>query len=136
MLFPQTIQLSLSQVSLLERISDDLVVVGFDLSPLGGGSYAINGVPAGTEGLNPTALLQDMLDAAETKAAEVGSDIYHAIAFALARRVALPVGQALDAKEMEALIEKLFACATPNYTPDGKPTLVILSQEKIEKLFD
>lgn len=135
-LFPQTIQLSLSQVSLLERISDDLVVVGFDLSPLGGGSYAINGVPAGTEGLNPTALLQDMLDAAETKAAEVGSDIYHAIAFALARRVALPVGQALDAKEMEALIEKLFACATPNYTPDGKPTLVILSQEKIEKLFD
>lgn len=36
----------------MESLSDDLAAVGFDLSPLGGGSYAINGIPSGIEGLN------------------------------------------------------------------------------------
>ncbi len=135
-LFPQMIQLPPSQVSLLQKISEDLVVVGFELSPLGGGSYAINGVPVGTEGIDPIALLQDMLDAAECKAGEFGAEIYHTIALALAEKVAMPVGQALEAKEMSALVEKLFSCAIPHYTPDGKTILVILSQDKISQLFD
>ena len=52
-LFPELIQLPVSEAAVLESLSDDLAAVGFDLSPLGGGSYAINGIPSGIEGLNP-----------------------------------------------------------------------------------
>ena len=32
-------------------------------------------------------------------------------------------------------IEQLFACTTPQFTPDGKPTLIVLGNERIETLF-
>lgn len=46
---------------------DDLSAVGFDLSNLGGGSYAINGIPSGIEGLNPVELVRNMLHTAMEK---------------------------------------------------------------------
>ena len=48
-LFPEIIQLPASEAAVLESILEDLSAVGFDLSPLGGGSYAINGIPSGPE---------------------------------------------------------------------------------------
>ncbi|RAZ95651.1 DNA mismatch repair protein MutL, partial [Klebsiella oxytoca] len=52
-LFPEILQLPASEAAVLQGIMDDLSAVGFDLSDLGGGSYAINGIPSGIEGLNP-----------------------------------------------------------------------------------
>ena len=60
-LFPELIQLPVSEAAVLESLSDDLAAVGFDLSPLGGGSYAINGIPSGIEGLNPVELVRNMV---------------------------------------------------------------------------
>ena len=51
LLFPEMVHFSASEIPVLEEIKDDLLALGFDLSNLGGGSYAINGVPAGIEGL-------------------------------------------------------------------------------------
>ena len=55
--FSEMVHFSASEVPVLEGIKDDLQALGFDLSDLGGGSYAINGVPAGIEGLNPERLV-------------------------------------------------------------------------------
>ncbi len=41
--------------------------MGFELEDLGGGSYAVNSVPAGLEGLNPLKLVQDMVSSAVEK---------------------------------------------------------------------
>ncbi len=49
-LFPEILQLPASEAAVLQGIMDDLSAVGFDLSDLGGGSYAINGIPSGIEG--------------------------------------------------------------------------------------
>ena len=51
MLFPDIVQVSASEIPVLQSIMDDLSYLGFELTDLGGGSYAINGVPAGIEGL-------------------------------------------------------------------------------------
>ena len=60
-LFPEILQLPASEAAVLQGIMDDLSAVGFDLSDLGGGSYAINGIPSGIEGLNPVELVRNML---------------------------------------------------------------------------
>ena len=57
-LFPEILQLPVSEAAVLQSIMDDLSAVGFELSDLGGGSYAINGIPAGIEGLNPVELVR------------------------------------------------------------------------------
>lgn len=53
---------------MLEECMDDLNALGFELSSLGGGTYAINGIPAGIEGLNPEKLVTDMVHTAIEKA--------------------------------------------------------------------
>lgn len=135
LLFPQLVQLPPSRAVLLGTIAAELESVGFDISDLGGGDYSVSGIPAGTEGLDPVTLLRNLLDDAEGKEGRAREEVAHAIAFGLARRAAIPVGQALGQEEMEDLVEKLFSAETPNYTPDGKPVLAILQHESLERLF-
>lgn len=70
MLFPDIVQFPLSEVAILQEIMEDLSFLGFELTDLGGGSYAINGVPAGIEGLNPIDLIQNMVHTAMEKVAK------------------------------------------------------------------
>ena len=120
---------------MLESILDDLSAVGFELTSLGGGSYAINGVPAGIEGLNPVELVRNMVHTALEKGSDVKEEVQSILALTLARAAAIVYGQVLGNEEMGALVDSLFACTSPNYTPDGRIVLATLKEEEIEKLF-
>ena len=134
-LFPEIVQLPVSEAAVLESLFDDLAAVGFDLSPLGGGSYAINGIPSGIEGLNPVELVRNMVHTAMEKGNDVKEEIQTILALTLARAAAIVYGQVLNNDEMSNLVDNLFACATPNYTPDGRTVLATIKEEEIEKLF-
>lgn len=132
LLFPEAIQMVPSDAVTLERILPDLTNMGFDVSNLGGNSFAVNGMPAGLEGLDPVNLLQQLVaDAAEGTQT---SDLHARLALSLARSAAIPYGQVLSNDEMERLINDLFSCSNVNYTPDGKAILCILPQTDIEHL--
>lgn len=134
-LFPEILQLPASEAAVLQGIMDDLAAVGFDLSNLGGGSYAINGIPSGIEGLSPVDLIRNMLHTAMEKGNDVKEEIQHILALTLARAAAIVYGQVLTNEEMVSLVDSLFACPSPNYTPDGKTVLTTIKEEDIEKLF-
>ena len=144
LLFPDVIQFSPSDTVVMSRILPHLITMGFDLSDLGGGSYAVNGVPADAEGIDPIALLRQMVadavdsDGADTSAlspAVPSSPLHHILALSLASSAAIPYGQVLSNDEMEALVNQLFTCTDVNHTPDGHLILSILSQDMIDKLF-
>ena len=143
LLFPETMQLSPSDSVTMEQILPELSSLGFDLSPLGGGTYAVNGIPAGLEGVESIALIQQILvDVAEhdamTGSASQAIDltVSQSLHLSLARAAAIPYGQVLSNEEMENIVNSLFSCSNVNYTPDGKPILVILPQTDIDGLFD
>ena len=135
-LFPEIIQLPPSEAAMLEALSDDFSAVGFDLSSLGGGSYAIQGVPAGIEGLQPVDLVRSMVTHAMEKGSDVKEEIQEQLALTLARASAIVYGQVLTSAEMSSLIDDLFATSTPSFTPDGRTVLTTLRDEEIEKLFN
>ncbi|ADV42217.1 DNA mismatch repair endonuclease MutL [Bacteroides helcogenes] len=134
-LFPEIVQLPASEAAVLEDISGDLAAVGFDLSPLGGGSYAINGIPSGIEGLSPVDLIRNMVHTAMEKGNDVKEEVQTILALTLARAAAIVYGQVLSNDEMSNLVDSLFACPSPNYTPDGHTVLATIKEEDIEKLF-
>lgn len=134
-LFPEIIQLPPSEAVILQSISDDLTALGFDLSHLGSGSYAINGIPSGTEGLDTVELVRNMVHTAGQKGNDVKKEIQETIALALARAAAIVYGQVLTQEEMVRLVDSLFACTMPNYTPDGKTVLSVIAETEIERLF-
>ncbi len=134
-LFPEILQLPASEATMLQSIQEDLSAVGFDLTNLGGGSYAINGVPSGIDGLNPVELVRNMLHTAMEKGNDVKEEIQNILALTLARAAAIVYGQVLTHEEMVNLVDNLFACSSPNYTPDGRVVLATIKEEEIEKLF-
>ncbi len=133
-LFPEVIQFSTSENVMLKHIMPELQTVGFELDDLGGGSYAVNAVPAGLEGVNPVRLAQDMVTTAIEKGVTAVEEVNASLALSLARNAAIPQGQVLSNEEMENLVNELFACENVNYTPDGKNVLCILRQQEIEHL--
>ena len=135
MLFPDIVQFSASEIPVLQSIMDDLSYLGFELTDLGGGSYAINGVPAGIEGLQPIELVQNMVHTAIEKGCKVKEEIQSMLALSLAKAAAIVQGQVLSNEEMNHLVDELLTSTSPNYTPDGKPVLVVIQEDELEKLF-
>ncbi len=135
MLFPEMIQFSPADNIVFQKISSDMSALGFDISDLGGGSYAIGGIPTGLEGLNSVTLINDIVALAAENTVSVDEDIKHTVALGLARDAAIPYGQVLSNKEMENLVNELFASSNVNYAPDGKTVIAILSQNEIDHLF-
>lgn len=135
-LFPEMVQFSVSDSAILEHILPEMTEMGFQLDNLGGGSYAVNGVPAGIEGLNAVTLITDMVAAAIESGTHVKEEIDHVLALSLARNAAIPQGQVLSNSEMESIVNELFACSNVNYTPSGTPIIAIMQQHDIEHLFD
>ncbi len=133
-IFPELVQLNTQERATLAAMANEIVAAGFDLSDLGDGSFAINGLPAGTEKLNATELLRDVLEesAGQTKIKE---QVDKHIALVLAQHAAIPYDSPLSNKEMNKMIDELFATTTPKYTPDGKTILAIMPQSKIESMF-
>jgi DNA mismatch repair protein MutL len=139
LLFPETLDLTAAEAALMPALLPALSAMGFEVTPLGAVSYAVNGVPAGMDGLQPAALVHELVASAssgDAAAAEgVQNPVYHRLALALARQSAIPYGQLLSADEMEGLVNGLFATSDVNHTPDGHTVLAILPQSDIARMF-
>jgi len=135
MLFPEIISFTPAQATILPFLLDDLAYMGFDLSDLGNNSYSINGIPAGLEQADVVGILQDMTDKVLETGCEVQEEITETLALTLAKKAAIPYGKILSEEEAAGLIAGLFASSSPNYTPDGKPIIVVFSDDELLKRF-
>ena len=135
LLFPERLDLSVSESVVFDNITEELVALGFDISSLGGGSYAINGVPPGIDGLSPVKLLMELLHGVSEQTREAKGGVVERIALSMAKQVAVVVGQILTNEEMNRLVAELFASSLPVRTPDGDVVLYTMSDTEIAKFF-
>ena len=135
MLFPEMLELSVAQAAMMESLLDDFSRLGFDISNMGGGSFAIQGVPEGVAGLAPSKLVADMLASTMEKGGMSKEDIHRGMALTMARSSALVVGEVLSVAEMVNLVDELFACKMPGYTPEGKKTFVVFDDSEVDGIF-
>lgn len=133
LLFPELFQVPISQITLLDTLLDDFSAVGFDISCMGGGSYAINGVPAGSEKQNSIELVMKIMDSFD-KSKDTKKIVHSSIALTLAKSNAISYFQILNIEEMTHLIEKLLRSSTPKYTPEGKLIIGIIENQKLDFL--
>ena len=134
-LFPEVVTFTPAEVAILPTLWDDLRFAGFDLSDLGGGSYAINGLPAGIEGMDMVQLLKEIVAHCEELGTDAQEMMGETIARSLAKAAAIPAGKELTPEEMDHLIASLFSCQESNLTPDGKTIISMLTDEELERRF-
>ncbi len=134
-LFPEIVEFTAGEAAVLPVLLEDMQFIGFDLTNLGNNSYAINGLPAGVENLDPVSLIWNMVDRAIETGCEVHEEICDSLALSLAKAAAIRPGKILSGEEMDNLLASLFSCQESNLTPDGKTIISKLTDEELEKRF-
>lgn len=133
-LFPKTIQLNASDHAVLLEILDDICSLGFDIRDLGNHTIVVNGYPSNAATNDPEEMIEQLLEEYKSTGADVRESNKERICRSLAKASAIPYGKSLSREEMQEMIDSLFACDNPNYSPSGKPVLTILAIQEIEDL--
>lgn len=134
-LFPQTIELNPSDAALLKSILDDLLSLGFDIREFGKNTFIIGGTPGVLHISSPEMVVEKLLEEFKNSPVDARTRAKEQVALSLAKASALDYGTELKKEEMDHLINNLFACSTPNYSPEGKKVVTILTMDDIEKTF-
>ena len=134
-LFPEIIELSPSESSMIPYLIDDLEAIGFDLSNLGNNAYAINGIPSEITNLDPIQIIHNMIGKSVDTGSDVKEEIQESLALSMANSAAIPYGHKLSDEEMNKIVDQLFASPTHKHTPDGKTIISVLEDDIIDKMF-
>ncbi|PID93838.1 MAG: DNA mismatch repair protein MutL [Bacteroidetes bacterium] len=133
-LFPETWHLNAQDASLVRELEKDFQQLGFELTPAGGNSFIINGIPADAPQDNILQMLENTLE--QYKNESPGTSARHSrLAKAMAKSMSISDKKALTQEEMQSLTNALFACAAPENDLDRGKTLVILPVKKVTELF-
>lgn len=133
-LFPETFELNASDATLLISILPDLSALGFDIREFGKTTFIINGTPGVLNTTSPVEIIEGLLEEYKNSPANLQGKARETVAVSLAQASAIPYGHTLKPIEISELIDNLFACQTPNFSPKGKKILSIMPLEDFEKL--
>lgn len=134
LLFPQTVDLPLEDFLIFQEIRDSLYLLGFGVNELSGRTVVIESIPAVVKpGLEPKILLE-IIDYYK-QFDKVRNTNVDAVAAAFACKNAVKSGDRLSQEEMEYLLAELFRCREPFFCPHGRPVIVALTMEELDKKF-
>ncbi len=135
-LFPVTMELNPADLLVFSEIEDELRLLGFSIKPSGKNKLIINGVPSNTGASNPVEMLEILFEQYKSSQNDPSTGSTEKVAAAMAGASAIAYGKSLAQSEMENLFDTLFACASPNYSPKGKPVISIITLEEIDRRFN
>jgi DNA mismatch repair protein MutL len=134
-LFPVTLELSAADTVLLNELLPDLHHLGYLLEPFGNNTFVIQGSPADVANGNEKTAIEKMLDQYKHFSNDLKYTKREKLLRSMALQQSIRAGANLSNKEMQVLVEDLFNCATPNITPNGKPTYLEFKKEELDKMF-
>ncbi|HER07381.1 MAG TPA: DNA mismatch repair protein MutL, partial [Bacteroides sp.] len=134
-MFPETIRLNAADYQVCLEMMDQLEKLGFDIRDFGNQSIVIHGIPADMDPGRTEEKLEWMIEQYKNLQDEPVTGEVERIARAASAAAAIGYGKTLTGIEMQELVDQLFACSNPNYTPSGKPIVKILEMEELDKLF-
>ncbi len=136
LLVPLVIELSPKQLVIFDQIAEELSANGFEVSPMGPRTVAIQAAPAGVAGSDAEILLQEILDGIERENQAVSLEtLQRKIAASTSCRAAIKAYMPLDQPKMEWLLDELSRTEYPMSCPHGRPVLLRYSVKEIEKAF-
>ncbi len=128
-------ELEPDQAELLETELSSLSGLGFDVEPFGPNNFIVRAMPSLLIGSDPEAALRVVVEDFEEDESPLEAEKEARLIGRVCKRAAVKAGQRLSLEEQQALIEDLEACESPRTCPHGRPTMVHLSIDLLEKQF-
>jgi DNA mismatch repair protein MutL len=134
-LFPESVDLTLPEIECLKDISEDIKALGFEAEIVDDTKVEIKGYPSDAVAVNIPVLFKEIIQACMEENADFEASKKEKIAIQMAKAAAVPYGKSLTHEEMNELVDHLFGCSMPNFSPTGKTVLQIFNLEEIDKRF-
>ncbi len=136
LLFPQNISFAPADFELLRGLFPLLHEMGFDIDAFGKHEAIVNGVPLYLEEGQLQHALEQFIEQEKDHHAQNKEEQMKNMATAMAKVASIRVGQKLSQSEMSGLVDELFATSAPYVSLHGKPTIVNLNLEDLDKSFN
>ncbi|MDF1574530.1 MAG: DNA mismatch repair endonuclease MutL [Bacteroidales bacterium] len=134
-LFPETITLNPADYQVCLEMMESMEALGFDIRDLGNQSIVVHGLPSEIQPTAATDTIELMIE--QFKSMQGLNKTQHAerVSRAAAKASAIQYGKQLNDMEMQELIDQLFACSNPNYSPSGSLIVKIIELEELDSHF-
>lgn len=135
LLEPATIQLTPPQAELLNAQLDVMTELGFEIEPFGPETFKVRAIPALLLGSDPEVALRAVVEDFEEDETPLQKELKARLVARICKRIAVKAGQSLAPEEQVQLLRELESCAAPRTCPHGRPTMIHLSIDLLERQF-
>jgi DNA mismatch repair protein MutL len=135
LLQPVTVDLPSASAHLIEEQLPVLNRLGFQVEPFGKGSFLVRSIPALLVGMDPASALAVIIEDFEEDETPLQAETEARLIARVCKRAAIKAGQALSPEEQKALLNDLEGCQSPRTCPHGRPTMIHLSVDLLERQF-
>lgn len=134
-LFPVTIEQSPNDFALTETLIPHFKLLGFDIEPFGKNTIVVQGTPADLGEFNVTEMVEGILETYKLNTFDTRLDPFDNICRSMAKNAGIRYGKHLEDEELKLIVEHLFSCENPLYSPGGKPILMEMEKSDIDAFF-
>ncbi len=134
LLFPHKMTLSPDDFVVFNEISETLTRFGFSISVFSGTTIVIEAMPVDVKIGRESQILLDIIDYYRNRPLQ-GFNHLEKVSAAYACKNAVKSGEVLTIEEMQSLVDQLFACESPFFCPHGRPVIVTIELEELDKKF-
>jgi DNA mismatch repair protein MutL len=135
LLEPAVVNLPQPQTRILTEQLDVINRMGFVVEPFGSGSFLVRSIPAIFANIPPEAALRVFVEDFEEDESPFQTELEAKLVARICKRAAVKGGQMLSVDEQEQLLEDLENCTSPRTCPHGRPTMIHLSVDLLERQF-
>lgn len=135
LLFPVSLELKPDDFSILLDILPPLQKLGFSMRKFGKNTIILEAVPSNIQKLSEEKIILEILDDYKENH-NIDNPITHKVAASYACKAAIKAGEKLEIDEMQRLIDELFQTKNPYFCPHGRPVIVNLSLDELDKRFE
>lgn len=133
---PIILNLSMQEEEVLKEHLDTFANIGFEIEAFGGDSYAVRAIPDNLFGIAKKELLIEMLDSlVEGISSSIAPDMIAEKVASMSCKAAVKGNSRLSYKEVEELIKELLKLDNPYHCPHGRPTIIAMTKQELEKKF-
>ncbi len=129
------VEFSPASADLVQQHLPTLQSLGFEIDEFGPGSFVIRAVPALMGKSSPESLLRSAVEDLEVDETPLEENIEDMIIARVCKRAAVKAGQVLSPEEQKQLLLDLEACQSPRTCPHGRPTMIHLPVDFLERRF-
>lgn len=133
----EAINLEMTRIEapILEENIDLLNSLGFEIESFGRDTYRVRAIPAMLSNVDPVQAVMSVVEKLDEDETPLEGEIEARIIARVCKRAAVKAGQILSLEEQRKLIQDLEACEMPRTCPHGRPTMIHLSVDTLEKQF-